>query len=152
MEKRAIPQEDRLPPVSSSLNLVFDSKLSHLPSLTRMIEGMCRLVGLDEKVEYEIVLAINELVSNSIQHAYLEQAENQIKLNMFVNMQVFNCELIEENPLVSQEKVIITSVDDFLDSGGESGFGVALIYRFMDDVKREPIENGFKWVLERKLR
>ncbi len=152
MDKHAFPGKTEIPQVSGSLDLVFDSKLSYLPSLTRLVEGLCKLVGLHETMEYEIVLAVNELVSNSIQHAYLEEADNQIKFNIVIDRDRFGCELIEENPLVSQDKVVITSVDDFMESGGEEGFGVALIYRFMDDVRREPIENGFKWVLERKLR
>ena len=151
MGKRSIAKREQNPKVSSSVSLVFEASLSHLPSLTKIIESICKIRNLNECVEYEIILAVNESVSNSIQHAYFRNADNIIKVNLFMDSQVFTCELFEENPLVNKDIIKPSSIAGFIESQGEKGFGMALIYHYMDEVKRESIENGYKWILKKAL-
>ncbi|MFC2171202.1 ATP-binding protein [Acidobacteriota bacterium] len=151
MNKSKIQKKSQNSRVSCTLDLAFETSLSHLPNLSRILEALLKMRELHENLAYEIITVINEIVSNSIQHAYLKKPDNIIRISISMDESAFTLVLFEENPLVHKDMIELTSINEFQESGGETGFGMALIHKYMDEVRRESIENGYKWTLRRSL-
>ncbi len=134
------------------LSLSFGASPTHLPAVVNVVKVICEFMSIEETEEYEITLAVNEAVANSIEHAFENNPEKEVGVRVSVHDGTFSCSIAEDNPLTSDAVLKSTSVEEFGKSDGEKGVGLTLMDLYMDNVERVRTERGFEWLLTRRLR
>lgn len=69
-----------LPETSIQIRIASDP--AHLPVVRAALEEICRLIGFDDGSRGQIVLAVDEALTNIIRHAYGDQRDQPIQVNL----------------------------------------------------------------------
>lgn len=134
------------------LSLCFGASPTRLPAVVNVVKEICAFMEIEKTEEYEITLAVNEAVANSIEHAFQNDPEKQVGVQLSVDESSFHCTIAEDEPVEVETTLESTSVEDFGKSDGEKGVGLTLMGLYMDNVERVRTEHGFEWLLTRRLR
>ncbi len=95
---------------------------------------------------YAIVLAIHELVTNIITHAYDGNDAGQITIVLSMKRGGFKAEIADFGKPFFRSRV----ADPDLDNGQEGGYGIFLIEQIMDDFNYHRSEDQNHWVLVKR--
>ena len=153
MTEAADEPTDKLRPNRCELSLWFGATAAHLPAIVHVVRDVCEFMAIDKSEGYEITLAVNEAVANSIEHAFRNDAEKQVGVRLSVDDTTFGCAIVEDGPVAAAGAVLkSSSLEEFSASDGEKGVGLTLMGVYMDRVERVRTEHGFEWQLARRLR
>lgn len=138
---------------SKDIKLIIESKKILVPILSKAVRSVCHTVVQDETLLYSLELCIFEAVMNVIEHSYHHQPNHGIEIDV----------MLEENTIIFQvmdlgEEVIysLPSHDLEFDKNNintypESGMGLFLIHRIMDEVTKHKIDGKNKLVMKKHL-
>lgn len=139
---------------SKDIKLIIESKKSLVPLVSKAVRSICHTVVQDETLLYSLELCIFEAVMNVIEHSYHHQSNHGIEINI----------MLEENAIIfhvidSGDQVIfpIPNPDLEFDKENiktlpESGMGLFLIHRIMDQVTRHKIDGKNKLFMKKHLK
>lgn len=134
------------------VQIVIPATLEALRQVSETVEGyLAQVDGIEEPeiITYNIVLAVHELCTNIVTHAYAGEA-GTIRVGL----------ALEENPLR-----LVVSVQDSaprifdrdgwtapnLDEPKEHGLGIWLIQQLMDEVDYQPAAGNNRWRLVKQI-
>lgn len=153
MTESAGDSTGRRPHKRCDMLLSFGATPTCLPGMAGILRAVCAFMEIDKIEEYEITLALNEGVANSIEHAFRNDPEKQVGVRLSVDGVTFQCAIVEGESAAVEEAVMKSaSIEEFGASGGEKGVGLTIIGLYMDTVERVRTEQGFEWNLTRRLR
>ena len=67
-----------------TIKLAVESDLENVPLIGLAAQSICRDAGLSELETYHVELCVIEAVTNSIRHAYGEQASGQVRVTLCI--------------------------------------------------------------------
>ena len=95
---------------------------------------------------YAIKLAVHELVTNIIRHAYANLNDGKIDLALALGKGEFSAVLSDSGHPFNPDGV----AEPDLEHGQEGGYGVFLIEHLMDEVVYKPLASGNQWRLVKR--
>lgn len=118
------------------------SRLENLPGVRRFVRGFCKrdtCRQLAEESLWQLELAVHEVATNIIRHAYKNRADQRI----LIEIQYFEDQIMVHlshwgSPFIQLESVPRPIVD----GKSKCGFGLYLIERCVDRVTYECTSNG----------
>jgi serine/threonine-protein kinase RsbW len=127
--------------LSVSKEFVIQNNLRQLEILIEQISAFCTQVGIPENLFFDIRLAIEEAVSNTIRHGYDDQQSHSISLrtemrhgNLFLQIED---DAKAFNPLEAADPDLNLPIEE----KQPGGLGIYLIKAMMDDVEYERVDN-----------
>ena len=118
------------------------STSAHLPIVRAALERMCELLGFDSDAAGGIVLSVDEALTNIIRHAYDNQDDKPIEVELTPivneNPRALQVSLQDWGRQVDPAKIKSRSLSEVR----PGGLGVHIITKCMDEVKYCPREEG----------
>lgn len=107
--------------------------------------------GCDERTVYNIQLAVHEVCTNIVEHAYVGQAAGRIQISMTLHPAHFVVELHDtaQKTFKLPDNIDLDDVD--LDNLTERSRGLMLIQQLMDHVEYRPQPGNNQWRLVKNL-
>lgn len=130
-----------IPATFKYLNVVSNSLTAILEQVADMPER--------ENLTYNVTLAVHEICTNIIEHAYSGQNDKTIKIKIDLNEQASL--LIVDLHDTGQPFDLAATPDPDLDDAPIRGYGLFLVRQLMDEVTYVPGNNENHWRLKKEL-
>ena len=117
--------------------------LSSIDDARRWASDHARDARLDADAIAELEVAMTEALSNVIRHSYGEQASERVLLSLYIDDQKIQLGIRDCGRQFDADAYKPPD----LDTPSDSGYGVFLIEELMDEVTREPLDDGGTLVL-----
>lgn len=119
-----------------SIKLSIGSKIDNMTLLLKAIQAVCSTVVNDALVLYNIELCLNEAVVNVINHAYERKLGNIVEITVDLDDHQVAFQIVDSggkafSPVLKED---IDNPSNDVTTWSESGQGLSLIYRLMDEV------------------
>ena len=113
------------------IRLRIPARASRLRLLRCVLRDVAEQTGLPEEERGNLVLAINEACMNVIQHAYANDPEGEIRLDILRAAHALIFLLQDDAPCVDKKRVQPRDLADIR----PGGLGVHFIHKIMDEVR-----------------
>ena len=123
--------------------LVITSDTKHLSAVRDFVSRMVRLSKLSHDEENKIILAVDEAVTNIIEHAYEDQLEGAIDIEIEVDDHQFQVKIIDTGKEFNPDEITDPDIMDHVKQGKKKGLGIFLMRQIMDEV-RYAFKDGIK--------
>lgn len=122
---------------------------SEFASIREFIRRCASCAGFDEVTANQIVLAIDEAVTNIYRHGYGECRGQEIGLHVYREEDSCFFEIIDHANCVDPEKIKSRNLEDIR----PGGLGVYLMQSVMDDFRldQSPEGKGNRWIFRKKI-
>ena len=133
-----------------TLDLPADLKyLSLLGACVTEFLGRAEGVEEAESVSYNVQLAINELFTNIVVHAYTRDVSQRVVVRLEVHAEPLKLRFLTEDTGRAFDPEGVAKPE--LDVPQEHGYGLFLVKQLMDVVKYEAGSDKNRWTLEKIL-
>ncbi len=105
---------------------------------------MIKASALPPEIENKIILAIDEAVSNIIEHGYEDQVEGTIEMEISFDASRFTVIIRDQGRQFDPSNIKPVDILDHVRQGRKKGLGVFLMRQIMDEVKyifKEGVQN-----------
>lgn len=135
------PEENRL---------IIRGVLDEIEQAREFVVDKARYSGLNETAIHNCELAVDEMCTNIIEHAYQMQGESKsIQLICQTNPPFFDITLIDEGPPFDPLSHVEPNPKTPLENRGEGGWGIYFVKKVMDTVSYQR-RGIFNYLLMRK--
>ena len=119
------------------------SDTRHLSVIREFISRMIRQSALPTEEENKIILAVDEAVTNIIEHGYDEGVSGSIELDIEADEQQFKIVIHDSGRVFNPESVPDPDMKEHVQKGYKKGLGIFLMRQIMDEV-RYKFKDGVK--------
>ncbi len=123
--------------------LVITSDTRHLTAVRDFVSRMIRASKLNRDDENKIILAVDEAVTNIIEHAYEDQAEGSIEIEIELDDHRFSIRILDTGKEFNPDEIHDPDIMDHVKYGKKKGLGIFLMRQIMDEV-RYAFKDGIK--------
>lgn len=136
-----------------TITLIIDSKIDSIALLSTAVRAICNTVVTDNVVLYNIELCLVEAVSNVINHAYHHKSDNFVEIVVTVDDYHVSLSIKDngEKANLPPPKQELDYNPNDVSSFPESGMGLFIINRIMDEVSYEEHEGKNVLTMKKKL-
>jgi anti-sigma regulatory factor (Ser/Thr protein kinase) len=125
-------------PTDGKLSLKIHSRADELAGVRREVERFVASAGCDESETSRVVLAVDEALTNVIRHAYNEQPDGEIDIDMQKDARRLHIVIRDYGRSVDPSNIRSRDLDDIR----PGGLGVHIITECMDSVTYQPAADG----------
>ncbi len=125
--------------MSSMRELRIEADLANLVTVAEFVSVCCEQWRIDESNIHKIQLAIDEAVTNIIEHAY-NGGDGEIVLRCWIAAHHFYVKLLDRGEGFEQEDVIQPNITGSLAERDVGGLGLYFMRQLMDEVHFESHE------------
>jgi serine/threonine-protein kinase RsbW len=118
--------------------ITITSQVERIDDARRWVTNHVRAAGVDDDAIFELELALTEALANIVAHAYSGEPHHEIRLGVTVGDDRIEVSVRDWGRQFDRAQYKSRDLDD----PGEGGYGVYLIDELMDEVGREPQEDG----------
>jgi serine/threonine-protein kinase RsbW len=115
--------------------LTISSDLKLLYLVRQFVVNFMRQIALPADYENRIVLAVDEAVSNIIEHAYESKADGYIDIQITRDKKQISFSITDWGKPFNPNKVKKPDIAKSIKSGTKGGLGIFLMKQIMDEVK-----------------
>ena len=123
--------------------LVVTNDTKHLIVVRDFISRLIRQSRLDRQEENKIILAVDEAVTNIIEHGYDEGADGSIELEVEAAENHFQIIIRDTGRVFNPESIPNPDMKEHVQRGHKKGLGIFLMRQIMDEV-RYKFKDGVK--------
>lgn len=123
--------------------LVVSNDTKHLIVVRDFICRLIRQSRLDRQEENKVVLAVDEAVTNIIEHGYDEGADGSIEFEVEADAGHFQIVIRDTGRVFNPESIPNPNMKDHVQRGHKKGLGIFLMRQIMDEV-RYKFKDGVK--------
>jgi len=128
--------------LSSEVTITIFSVPAHLPIVRAAVEKCCELAGFGNEAAGEVVLSVDEALTNIIKHAYDGAHDKKIEIELdILGREVpagLEVRIRDYGRHASPEEIKSRDLDEIR----PGGLGVHIMNKCMDRVVFEPVEGG----------
>lgn len=117
--------------------ITLTANLDALAQVSAFITDAAEHIGLDERETWQLQLAVDEAVTNIIQHAYDPDAPGVLTLTWQCDANRFTVTLRDQGRQFDPQEVPPPDLESPLEERQVGGLGIYLITRLMDEVRFE---------------
>ena len=114
------------------ISLVND--LRNIAVAAENIDAFCARHGLAEEIAFEVNLAVNELLTNTISHGYDDDGEHRIELALRLEGGALTIEITDDGRAFDPLQAVEPDLGASLQDRARGGLGIYLVRRTMDSV------------------
>lgn len=137
--------------VNAKNQITLSAEVASLPLGRAFIEKACRQVGIEDESCYDLQLAVDEALSNIIEHGYAGLEPGEIILRWQFNSQKLTITVMDYGHAFTPEEPERPDVEAIFQSGKQGGLGLFLIYHIMDRVSYRTTTEGNILTLTKKF-
>ena len=115
--------------------ITVNSDTRFLSVVRQFLQRMIRQSALPPEDENKITLAVDEAVSNVIEHSYENQAEGTIEVEVEYDASLFRIIVRDNGKSFNPEVVNDPDIVDHVRLGKKRGLGIFLMRQIMDEVR-----------------
>ena len=123
--------------------LILDNDISELEKMNSFLEALSEEWELGPKLQFNLNLVLEELITNVIFYAYDDEDKHQISIAFSRENEKVAIEIIDDgkafNPL---EKDVPDDLDKAIDERKIGGLGIHFVKNLMDEVTYERTDKG----------
>jgi anti-sigma regulatory factor (Ser/Thr protein kinase) len=126
--------------------------LDHLRLTWQAVETMLESLGFDEDPEqsrYNVLLAIQELLTNVLRHGYAGNTQLPIEIRLWADEETFEVRMTDEGPAFDPTRVADPQFERALVEGG---YGIYIAKAVMDSIRYERQGNRNVLTLAKRVR
>jgi serine/threonine-protein kinase RsbW len=123
--------------------LVVSNDTRHLIVVRDFVSRLIRQSRLAKDDENKVILAVDEAVSNIIEHGYEEGADGPIEIEVECDDVQFKIVIRDTGRVFNPESVPDPDMKDHVQRGHKKGLGIFLMRQIMDEV-RYKFKDGVK--------
>lgn len=120
--------------------LVVTNETKYLIVVRDFVQRMMKHSRLDAADENKIILAVDEAVTNIIEHGYPLGQEGSIEVEVESDDSRFTVRVRDEAPRFDPAGENELDIDDHVKAGRKKGLGIFLMRRIMDEVRYAFVE------------
>ena len=124
--------------------LVVSNDTKHLMLVRDFISRLIRQSRLQREEENKIILAVDEAVTNIIEHGYDEGAEGSIEIEVEAGDAQFKIMIRDSGRVFNPESIPNPDMKEHVQRGHKKGLGIFLMRQIMDEVRykfRDGVKN-----------
>ncbi len=117
--------------------LIITNDTHHLAALREMVREGITAAGFPLKLCNRVTIAVDEAITNIIEHAFpdVPRGRGRIKVTQDVDDQIYRMEIVDDGMLhYDPQQHSTVDIEEHVASGKDSGLGIFLIRRIMDQV------------------
>lgn len=138
-----MPEESRL---------VISARLENVRHACDFVVEAAESAGLDERAVYHCQMAVDETLTNIIEHGYtFEHDESQIEIVCTAETEQFEIVIVDDSPAFNPLEHESPDPSEPLDSREPGGWGIYFIRRLMDAVDYERTGDHNRLTLHKRL-
>ena len=129
--------------------LVVANDTKHLTVVREFIARLIQQSALSKEDENKIILAVDEAVTNVIEHGYDSQNEGSIEIDVVSTPTSFKITIRDTGKIFNPTSTPSLNVQDHVKMGRKKGLGIFLMRQIMDEVKytfRDGVKNELTMV------
>ncbi len=130
----------RNPAEPESFRLVIPSQTRYLNLVTGMAKRASVVAGMDDATSAKVSIAVDEAVTNVIVHAYGNEAEHQVEIELRFLPQALEVHIRHNGRAIRENEVVLPDPREYVKHPRKGGLGLLLMSRFMDEIRY--IETG----------
>jgi serine/threonine-protein kinase RsbW len=123
--------------------LVVSNDTKHLILVRDFVSRLIRQSRLAREEENKVILAVDEAVTNIIEHGYDEGAEGAIEVEVDAGNEQFKITIRDSGRVFNPESISDPDMKEHIQRGHKKGLGIFLMRQIMDEV-RYKFKDGVK--------
>lgn len=131
--------------------MTLGSELGEIPRLMEAVASFCEQGELGADVAMEIELVLEEAVTNSIRHGFVDGDEHSVTVRMACADAELTLEVIDDGIPYNPLQRAPVDVDAPLEERSIGGLGIHLIKNLMDEVEYDRVELGNRLRMRKAL-
>lgn len=138
--------------MSELSRIAIAARLDNVRHACDAVVDAAEAAGLDERAVYHCQMAVDEALTNIIEHGYAFQGDaHQIEVVCATDAATFTITLTDDSPAFNPLNHQAPDPDAPLDSREPGGWGIYFIRRLMDDVNYQRVGNKNQLLLVKQL-
>lgn len=138
--------------MANRLSLVLKNHLSELERMSQAVSNWCRANAVSPGAEFQINLALDEVVSNVIHHGWKDNSEHHMCVRLFRLDDELRVEVEDDATSFNPLEVPSPDVDQPLEERAVGGLGIHLVRQCMDGLEYRQSNGKNLLVMKKKLR
>ncbi|MCP5063761.1 MAG: ATP-binding protein [Ignavibacteriae bacterium] len=130
----------------------FKSSTDNLSSIRDFVKSTAQQVGFSKDISGNIILAVDEAVTNVIKHAYKYSEEGKILVSISFIKNKFSVSISDKGTHFNSKLIKDPDLEEYYKQKRVGGLGMFLMKKLMDDVKYSQPQNRNKVTLIKYLR
>jgi serine/threonine-protein kinase RsbW len=115
--------------------LCITNDTRHLSTVREFISRMVAQSKLPQKEENKIILAVDEAVTNIIEHAYEHQRDGTIDIEVSFDEKKFQVLIRDSGKSFDPSSIADVDIIEHVKKGKKEGLGIFLMRQIMDEVR-----------------
>ena len=137
--------------MESRLSLVLRNDLSELERLSQAVAAWCRENSVIADVEYQLNLALDEIVSNVIRHGWKDEGEHQLFVQVSRTESELTVEVEDDAAPFNPLEVPAPDISLPLQDRPIGGLGIHLVRQIMDGLEYRRQDGNNLLVMKKKI-
>ncbi|HEX7899925.1 MAG TPA: ATP-binding protein [Planctomycetota bacterium] len=124
--------------------LVVSNDTKHLMLVRDFVSRLIRQSRLAKEEENKVILAVDEAVTNIIEHGYDEGADGSIEIEVEADDDQFKIMIRDSGRVFNPESIPNPDMKEHVTRGHKKGLGIFLMRQIMDEVRykfRDGVKN-----------
>jgi anti-sigma regulatory factor (Ser/Thr protein kinase) len=121
--------------MKNRFQLTIESRVENLARVCKFVEQTATTFGLDADATYDVQMAVDEAVSNIIEHAYAGKPKGKINLTVEKRGGDLWIEIQDSGALFDPKQVALPRIEAPLSERNIGGLGIFFMRKLMDTVE-----------------
>jgi anti-sigma regulatory factor (Ser/Thr protein kinase) len=137
--------------MTEQTTLTLKNDLSELERVMSFVSDLCVRNSIPPETEYDLNLALDELITNVAKHAYPKGEEHHFTLQITVNHEEFLARIEDDGVEFNPTAHPLPDLDAPLEERKEGGLGIYLVRQIMTSVEYQRVAGKNVVTLRKKL-
>lgn len=134
------------------IHLSIDSTFSAISLAGIAIRGFCSLIPLSDLESHRMELAVIEIITNAIKHAYNGEEDHSIDIEYTNDGSTLQITVINTgSPMEEDPSIFLKAASDQQSLLKEGGRGLYIVHAIMDTVTVTQVNDQNMWTLTKKI-
>ena len=131
--------------------LILKNDVAELDKVLVLITDLCARRNIPPDTEYDLKLALDEVVTNVMRHAYPKDEDHQFSLEVTVSDWEFSARVVDDGMAFDPLAHPPPNLDVPLEDRQEGGLGIFLVRQIMTSVEYQRVGGRNIMTLRKKL-
>ncbi|HTF81481.1 MAG TPA: ATP-binding protein [Cytophagales bacterium] len=114
---------------------VIECKNKNLSKLRQYITNVLEQVPVDENTSFQLIMAIDELCANIIEHSKISQPDGFIKIELSKKGSCIIVKIIDKGESFNPTHYQPSDIKDLVKNRASGGLGLAIVNKFIDKIE-----------------
>ena len=137
--------------MTEKATLILKNDVAELERVMALISDVCARHSIPPETEYDLTLALDEVITNVARHAYPQGEEHQFSLEVAVSDDEFLARIEDDGVAFDPTAHPAPNLDTPLEERKEGGLGIFLVRQIMTSIEYQRVEGKNLLILRKTL-